>query len=56
MPPDTIKIDVEGAEFEVLQGARDLLTQYHPTLFLDTHQREAHQKAIQFLTNLKLSI
>lgn len=52
MPPDTIKIDVEGAEFEVLQGARDLLTQYHPTLFLDTHQREAHQKAIQFLTDL----
>jgi hypothetical protein len=51
-PPDTIKIDVEGAEFEVLQGARNLLSQHRPILFLDTHQREAHKKAIQLLSDL----
>ena len=50
-PPDFIKIDVEGAEFEVLQGAQTLIAQYHPTLFLDTHGRDAHQRVIQFLSD-----
>jgi FkbM family methyltransferase len=51
-PPDFIKIDVEGAEYEVLKGARVLLNKFHPILFLDTHQREAHQKTITFLEEL----
>ena len=50
-PPDFIKIDVEGAEFEVLQGARSLINQHRPTLFLDTHHRESHQKVIKFLSD-----
>jgi FkbM family methyltransferase len=29
-PPDLVKIDVEGAEFEVIQGARALLESSHP--------------------------
>lgn len=48
-PPDYMKIDVEGAEFEVFNGARKLIQQYRPILFLDTHQREAHQPAIKLL-------
>jgi len=51
-PPDFMKVDVEGAEFEVLRGARSLLKQHHPILFLDTHQREAHQPAIALLEEL----
>jgi FkbM family methyltransferase len=51
-PPDTIKIDVEGAEFEVLKGARNILSQYRPILFLDTHHREVHQKVIQLLSDM----
>jgi FkbM family methyltransferase len=35
--PSTIKIDVEGAEFSVLQGARDVLSQHRPELLLATH-------------------
>lgn len=46
LPPDFMKIDVEGAEFEVIQGAQKILEKYHPTLFLDTHNRTAHQQTI----------
>jgi len=48
-PPDFIKVDVEGAEFLALSGARKLLAEYHPILFLDTHNREAHQATIRLL-------
>lgn len=51
-PPDYVKVDVEGAEYDVLRGARDLLRQYHPILFLDTHQREAHRPTIALLKEL----
>lgn len=50
--PDVIKIDVEGAEFEVLQGAQRILSEHHPLLFIDTHARTAHEKSIQFLMEL----
>jgi len=48
--PDYIKIDVEGAELEVLNGANSLLTNYHPTIFLSTHGRDIHQACCNYLT------
>jgi FkbM family methyltransferase len=36
--PDYIKIDAEGAEVLVLEGARKLLARRHPTLSVETHQ------------------
>ncbi len=36
-PPDTIKIDVEGYEFRVLKGARRVLGEFHPLVFLEIH-------------------
>lgn len=35
--PDVIKIDVEGAEINVLKGARQILGKYRPTLFVEVH-------------------
>ncbi len=35
--PDVIKIDVEGAELLVLQGAESLLARHHPSLILGVH-------------------
>ncbi|MBC7788769.1 MAG: FkbM family methyltransferase [Anaerolineae bacterium] len=35
--PSVIKIDVEGAEHEVLLGARELLARHHPVLMLELH-------------------
>ena len=36
-PPDFIKIDVEGDELEVLQGAQETISRYKPRIFIETH-------------------
>ncbi|MBZ5696714.1 MAG: FkbM family methyltransferase [Acidobacteriia bacterium] len=40
-PPSFIKIDVEGAEAEVLEGARNTITTYRPNLLIEIHNDEA---------------
>lgn len=51
-PPDLIKIDVEGGEYEVLLGAEATLRDYSPTLFLATHGHAIHRKCIDYLIDL----
>ncbi len=41
-PPNIIKIDVEGAEFEVLQGASRALSELRPAIFLEIHGTQLH--------------
>ena len=36
-PPALIKIDVEGAEVQVLEGAQDLLSTHRPALIIEIH-------------------
>ena len=36
-PPDFVKIDVEGAEVEVVEGAIETLSQHGPTLIIELH-------------------
>jgi len=50
--PDYMKIDVEGAEFLVLSGAKSILSNYHPTIFLATHGSVVHQKCCEFLKSI----
>lgn len=50
--PDFIKIDVEGAELRVLEGARRILTEGQPTLFLATHGAAVHRNCLSLLDSL----
>jgi hypothetical protein len=43
-----IKIDVEGAEAEVLRGAPQALA-LHPVIFLATHGETAHRACLDLL-------
>ena len=48
--PDCIKIDVEGAEYRLLSGARECLARHRPQLFLATHGAEVHRSCCTLLT------
>jgi FkbM family methyltransferase len=48
-PPDVLKIDVEGAELEVLEGATRAITEFHPTIFLEVHGTQLHANCRDFL-------
>jgi FkbM family methyltransferase len=55
--PDYIKIDAEGAEVLILEGACKLLQRSHPTLSVETHQwlpefPSVRQDCISFLTQI----
>ncbi len=40
---DAIKIDVEGAEFLVLRGAKDTLTRFHPAILIELLDRQLRE-------------
>jgi len=37
LPPDYVKMDIEGAELLALRGGRETFQRFHPVLFLATH-------------------
>jgi FkbM family methyltransferase len=56
LPPDIIKIDVEGYEFKVLDGAHDTLVKYKPILFIeldDNNLQEQNSSANELVSLLK---
>jgi FkbM family methyltransferase len=48
-PPDVVKIDVEGAEREVLRGAARAIAEFRPALFVEVHGTEHHADCKSFL-------
>jgi precorrin-6B methylase 2 len=50
--PDLIKIDVEGAEAWVLQGAGGLLRRRRPHLIIETHSAELERECAELLLAL----
>ncbi len=48
--PDCMKIDVEGAEYLVLQGGKSLITRTHPVIFLSLHGEQVRRQCYELLT------
>jgi FkbM family methyltransferase len=48
-PPNYIKMDVEGAEFTALIGAKLCFERYRPKLFLATHGKQVHDDCCRLL-------
>ena len=55
-PPDVVKIDVEGAEADVLTGAREMLRVSRPTMFLEAHGGVLEEACSQQLVQLGYKI
>ena len=55
--PDIIKMDIEGAEFEVLKDLKSLLSSNQkPLIFLSTHSRKDHDSCIDLMKLLEYNI
>ena len=54
-----MKIDVEGAEYDVLLGARNTIDKYRPTVLLATHEfhlEGVRDRCLQFLRDRNYEI
>jgi FkbM family methyltransferase len=49
LPPNVMKIDIEGAELQALRGAAQTIEAHHPAILLATHDPTVHQACLQFL-------
>jgi FkbM family methyltransferase len=49
--PQLVKVDVEGGEYEVLRGARNLFTKSRPLLIAEVHHPQADEKIRAWLIN-----
>jgi hypothetical protein len=49
-PPTVIKCDIEGAEFEALQGSASVLKEHRPLVLLATHGPSVHRQCCDFLS------
>ena len=54
--PDLMKIDVEGFELEVLEGAVETIKKYHPKIIIETHSRGLEEKTKQFLSAFNYAV
>jgi FkbM family methyltransferase len=56
LPPNVIKCDIEGSEFDALNGARNTLERYRPKILLATHGSAVHKLCCDFLTAIGYSV
>lgn len=47
--PDLVKIDIEGAEFDALMGAANLISTYRPSLLIEVHTHALFEKCAGWL-------
>ena len=50
-PPDLMKIDIEGAEYDCLQGCDAIIQAFRPLIFLATHGQAIHDACLKLLTD-----
>jgi FkbM family methyltransferase len=55
-PPQHLKIDAEGSEAIIIEGAAQLISKYKPMLYIEPHGTEQEEKISQMLSQLKYKV
>jgi hypothetical protein len=55
-PPDFMKMDIEGAEYDALLGLRTTLRANRPRLAIETHGKDVEMRCIDLLRSLEYSV
>lgn len=55
-PPDFLKIDIEGAEYDCLLGCTRTIQANRPIIFLATHGQEIHDLCLKLLAEWKYEV
>lgn len=50
--PDLVKMDIEGAELQVLRDMQSYFAQHKPTLFVSTHGKDVHTGCVSLLREM----
>lgn len=50
--PDLVKMDIEGAEVNVLRDMKDIFSRKKPVLFVSTHGKKVHQDCVALLQSV----
>lgn len=56
LKPDIIKLDVEGAEAQVLKGGINTLKKYHPYILIEVHNIQAMKEVVELLLKMRYKI
>jgi FkbM family methyltransferase len=55
-PPDLVKVDIEGAEIDLLRGAKKVLEKFRPIIFLAVHSNEIFDDLLEVVPRLNYVI
>jgi FkbM family methyltransferase len=55
-PPNLMKIDIEGAEYECLLGCAQTVQAYRPVIFLATHGQGIHDGCLRLLAQWEYTV
>jgi FkbM family methyltransferase len=55
-PPNFMKIDIEGAEYDCLQGCVETIRTFRPIIFLATHGQDIHDACLRLLAELNYEV
>jgi FkbM family methyltransferase len=56
VPPDIVKVDIEGAEIHLLRGAKKVLEEFRPIVFMAVHSKEIFDDLLEMAPRLNYEV
>jgi len=55
-PPDLVKVDIEGAEIDLLRGAKKVLEEFRPIVFIAVHSKEIFDDLLEMAPGMNYEV